>query len=133
MPNFTLPVPDGTVNHGDKKLICIPPQWYQYLVFFLANYVAHAATLFSYPGQSLGETVFVAVNALFLPGSGALRAARLLVTHSGTIRGMYLGHLWDHGVVLDNMWASTWRWYAAGSTLVGISCAKPALSSASSI
>ncbi|TVY34391.1 hypothetical protein LSUB1_G008516 [Lachnellula subtilissima] len=45
------------------------------------NYIAHAGTLISHPGESIQETVIAAANALFIPGSGVLRAFRFLVLY----------------------------------------------------
>lgn len=50
----------------------------------LTNYVAHAASIISMPGQSTGESVFAIVMALLLPGSGALRVTRLMWAHAAT-------------------------------------------------
>ena len=73
--NFTIPVPLGTVNHGDTRLICTPPKWYDYLVFYLTNYFAHAITVVASPGQGYLETTVAAVMALVFPGTGVLRAS----------------------------------------------------------
>jgi hypothetical protein len=83
--NFTIQAPSDTKNHGNPALLCVPPQWSDYLNFFATNYVAHAATLISRPGEGTGETLFDALNALFIPGSGALRAFRLLVLYSSRL------------------------------------------------
>lgn len=74
--NFTIPVPNGTTNHGEQGLVCIPPKWTDLLTFFVTNYFAHAATVVSTPGQSTFETVTSISCALFAPGSGALRTLR---------------------------------------------------------
>ena len=73
--NFTIPMPLGTANHGDARLICIPPKWYDYLVFYLTNYFAHAITVVASPGQGYFETIISATVALLLPGTGVLRAS----------------------------------------------------------
>jgi hypothetical protein len=74
--------PPGTKNHGDPNLLCVEPQWTDYVIFFATNYFAHAATLISHPGESSLETVTATANALFIPGSGALRAFRYLVLYA---------------------------------------------------
>ncbi|KAK3942948.1 hypothetical protein QBC46DRAFT_447257 [Diplogelasinospora grovesii] len=76
--NFTIVVPEGSTNHGNPKLLCTPPAWYDYVLFYFANYFAHAATVISYPGQGGFETVAVAVSALMLPVSGFTRAANAI-------------------------------------------------------
>ena len=77
--NFTVAVPPGTVNHGNPSLICTPPEWYNYAVFYLANYFAHIFTVVTMPGQGTRETADVLFLALILPGSGVARAASTMV------------------------------------------------------
>lgn len=77
--NFTVTVPVGTTNHGDPHLVCTPAAWYDYVIFFSINYFIHAATVPSVPGETLFETGFTVVNALFVPGFGVTRALRRLV------------------------------------------------------
>ncbi|CZR69494.1 uncharacterized protein PAC_19394 [Phialocephala subalpina] len=79
--NFSVAVPPNAQNHGDPGLICLPPVWTDYFIFFATNYIAHAATLITHPGESLQETLIATANALFIPGSGALRAFRFLVLY----------------------------------------------------
>lgn len=83
MVNITFTLPDGSSNHGNPNLLCIPPSWSDYLLFFFSNYVAHAATVITFPGQGRIETVFVILSALFLPGSGIMRALRAIRARSG--------------------------------------------------
>ncbi|KAH8662736.1 hypothetical protein BGZ61DRAFT_368544 [Ilyonectria robusta] len=71
--------PLDTRQHGDPNLLCAPPTWMDYLIFFGANYLAHAVTLIGRPGATTLETFVDTANALFIPGSGALRAVNLLV------------------------------------------------------
>jgi hypothetical protein len=84
---LTIEVPDGTINHDNPSLVCKPTQWTDVLEFFLTNYVIHAVTITSSPGQSVSETIFYALNALFVPGFGAIRTISALRAHAGTIRG----------------------------------------------
>lgn len=79
--NFTLP--NGTTNHGDPKLICVPAAWHDILVFFGANYFAHAVTVLSMPGQSLQETVVVVLICLILPSSALTRSYRAIMLCAG--------------------------------------------------
>ena len=71
--NITLPLPAGTINHGNQSILCIPSKWYHIGVFILANYVAHAATVRPFPGQKLKFSLVDMLVALFFPSSGALR------------------------------------------------------------
>ncbi|KAH8773724.1 hypothetical protein F5883DRAFT_615254 [Diaporthe sp. PMI_573] len=74
----TFNVPEGSTNHGDPNLLCVPPSWSDLAVFFGTNYLAHAATLVTRPGQSFVETIVDTANALFIPGSGMIHAIRVL-------------------------------------------------------
>lgn len=77
--NLTVSVPEGSSNHGDPNLICTPPKWYDYILFFFTNYLAHAATIVSVPGQSVTETICVGVAALLAPSSGIMRAMEVFI------------------------------------------------------
>lgn len=79
--NFTIELPAGTTNHGDDRLICTPAKWSDFIVFYATNYFIHAATLPTVPGETKREITFAILNALFIPGSGALRAIRRLIFH----------------------------------------------------
>ena len=72
--NVTIIVPKGTTNHGNPNLLCTPPNWYDYAIFYLTNYIAHAATVITSPGQGLLETTLVIISALLLPTTGVIHA-----------------------------------------------------------
>ncbi|MCJ1385526.1 hypothetical protein MMC17_008649 [Xylographa soralifera] len=71
--NITAQHPNGTFNHGDPNILCTPTSWTTFLTFFLGNYVAHAATVVTAPGQQTMETAFALIMALLYPGSGLVR------------------------------------------------------------
>ncbi|KAJ7069103.1 hypothetical protein C8F01DRAFT_976171 [Mycena amicta] len=76
---LTLTVPDGTSNHGDPSLLCTPTHWTSILAFFLGNYIAHAATTLSYPGEEFGEYAQAIVIALLFPTAGVIRGLDAIV------------------------------------------------------
>lgn len=76
--NITISVPPGTTDHGDPQVLCLPAQWIDVLIFFLANYVAHAATLKSIPGEPSNDVIRNTLLALVLPGLGMARAMRAI-------------------------------------------------------
>ena len=84
--NFSVLVPEGTTNHDDPKLLCVLPRWHYYIAFFFTNYVAHAATLVAFPGQSVSESIAYSLAALPLPASGILRVVRLFFLRPGMAR-----------------------------------------------
>lgn len=71
--NITITVPQGTSNHGNANLICTPSTWTDIATFFLANFVAHAATVKSVPGESGLPALLALVLALLLPAMGVRR------------------------------------------------------------
>ncbi|KAL3473062.1 hypothetical protein BJX99DRAFT_261745 [Aspergillus californicus] len=75
--NLTISVPEGSSSHGDPQLLCTPPQWYEYILFFFTNYLAHATTIVAIPGQSITETICLAIAALLAPSSGIMRAVEI--------------------------------------------------------
>lgn len=82
MLNLTITVPDGSSNHGNPNLLCTPPYWYDYVLFYFTNYFAHAATVITTPGQGRKKTILVVLLALLFPGVGILRAMDAIRRHS---------------------------------------------------
>ncbi|KAJ7673760.1 hypothetical protein DFH06DRAFT_960668, partial [Mycena polygramma] len=71
--------PVGTSQHGDSHLLCVPTQAFDILVFFGANYVAHAATVRAYPGESAFNLGWGVVAAMLLPTSGMFRGSSAIL------------------------------------------------------
>lgn len=69
------------INHGDPDLICTAG-WTSILTFYLANYIAHCATVKPYPAETLIEFSVAVVLALFFPSSGVIRALDSIFRHS---------------------------------------------------
>lgn len=80
LKNITIVVPDGSSDHGDPNLLCTPSSWTDVLTFYLGNYVAHAATVISLPGESTISTIKVSLSALLFPTSGLLRGMLAIST-----------------------------------------------------
>jgi hypothetical protein len=78
--NTTVVLPPGTDNHGNPNLLCTPTSWSDIAIFFLGNFVAHAATVHSFPGENLRSRVFNRVFALFMPGYGLFRGIAMIST-----------------------------------------------------
>ena len=71
--NSTIPVPEGTTNHGNPNLLCTRSTWSNVAMFFLANYVAHAATVKIDPGQPVLRGFWYMLAALLVPTFGAYK------------------------------------------------------------
>jgi len=82
--NFTISAPEGTTNHGNPKLICTPTQWYDIIVFFLANYAAHAATAVPLAGQGPVSASYAVFHALMFPSNAILRATEAIARRAAT-------------------------------------------------
>lgn len=80
LKNITIVVPDGSSDHGDPNLLCTPSNWTDVIIFYLGNYIAHAATVISLPGESTISTVKVGLSALLFPTSGLIRGMSAIST-----------------------------------------------------
>ena len=84
--NITIEVPAGTTNHGNLHLLCTPAQARDILVFFAANYFAHAATVKIYPGERTLDITFAVVSAILFPTSGIVRGLHSIMRHAVSVR-----------------------------------------------
>ncbi|THW38347.1 hypothetical protein D6D21_07831 [Aureobasidium pullulans] len=88
LTNITILVPNGTTQHGNERLLCLPitsnywPSISAVIVFFAANYLAHAATVKSSPGDATLVQACNAILALMFPMSGLLRALNAIFRYS---------------------------------------------------
>jgi hypothetical protein len=82
--NITIPVPDGSTLYGDTVL-CTPGSPRDILIFYVANYFAHALTVKSYPGES-GHVKYLL--ALFYPVFGLLRGLNAIARHGRFRKGV---------------------------------------------
>jgi hypothetical protein len=73
LQNITILVPEGTSNHGDPHILCVPIHSWGIAVFFATNYIAHSATVKGLPGQPILPTILDIVFALLFPVSGLIR------------------------------------------------------------
>jgi hypothetical protein len=86
--NITILVPNGTTQHGNERILCLPitshywPSISAVIVFFAANFLAHAATVKSSPGDATHVQACNAFLALLFPMSGLLRALNAILRYS---------------------------------------------------
>jgi hypothetical protein len=80
--NITVSVPRGTSDHGDPNLLCTPTKWLDILIFFSANYFAHAATVKAHPGEKTKDLAFIMFLAITFPFSGVARGLEAIVRHA---------------------------------------------------
>jgi hypothetical protein len=67
--NITISGP-GISNHDKSNLVCFPTKATDILLFFLANYLAHATTVKTRPGASGRETALCILDSLLYPVDG---------------------------------------------------------------
>ncbi|KDR76181.1 hypothetical protein GALMADRAFT_225856 [Galerina marginata CBS 339.88] len=72
-PTTNTWLPEGATNHGDPKLICTSASWFTVASFILANYVAHAATTHTFPGERLQHQLMAMLTSMMYPGAGVVR------------------------------------------------------------
>lgn len=75
--NNTITVPDGVSYF--KNMICTPTSWADIVSFFLGNYVAHAATVITFPGESALITTVNMTLAILFPSMGASRGMLAII------------------------------------------------------
>ena len=80
--NVTITVPNGFSNHGKDDLLCVPTKWYQIFTFFAVNFVSHAATVKTRPGQMYYHKICDFLLALAFPFSGVMRAMETFIRSS---------------------------------------------------
>lgn len=78
----TVTLPPGVTYDPDTNVWCTPTTWVDIASFFLGNYLSHAATIISFPGEPVSVTIINMVLAIFLPSSGAGRGVVALVRHA---------------------------------------------------
>ena len=71
-----------TIAHGNPDTLCTPSSAADIALFFFANYIAHCATVKSYPGENAIELGIAVLLALLFPSSGIIRALDSIFRHS---------------------------------------------------
>lgn len=64
------------------KRACEPISWRRIAIFYFANYVAHAVTLYTFPGESTFSIVHNILVALFVPTAGVARGLNAIFRHA---------------------------------------------------
>src|ERR1700692_965352 len=76
-----LPATNSTIVH-DPRERCKPTTWCDITVFFLGNYIAHAATVKSYPGEATSRMLIATLGALLIPSSGLIRGLNSILRNA---------------------------------------------------
>jgi hypothetical protein len=73
----TITVPDGVTY--SNNVICTPTSWTDIVSFFLGNYIAHAATVITFPGEPASVTTVNMILAILFPCMGASRGLLAII------------------------------------------------------
>jgi len=79
-PSCPTPNIPGFFYRSNCSLICRDSTWVDILVFYLGNYVAHAGTVVTKPGQSPLTSLATIINAMLFPGSGIVNGMDAILT-----------------------------------------------------
>jgi len=79
---LNVTVPTGTVYKPAYNLLCLAAKPSDVFIFFAANYLAHAATVKSFPGESTAESIVSLLFALLFPASGIVRGLDAIFRHA---------------------------------------------------
>ncbi|KAI1096785.1 hypothetical protein F5B19DRAFT_5143 [Rostrohypoxylon terebratum] len=71
--NTTIVLPENVSNHGSPDLICTPASWTDVALFYLGNYVAHAATVRVSPGEPISDRIVNSIAVLLFPQAGVMK------------------------------------------------------------
>jgi hypothetical protein len=73
LTNTTIQFPEGTRYITKEHLLCVPSTWKTIVPFFLANYLAHVATVVFIPGETTVSMITTMLFALAFPSAGLSR------------------------------------------------------------
>ena len=80
LKNITIPLPEGTSDHGDPGLICTPTKWTDLFTFFLGNFATHVATIKFLPGERNIDMLPTLALSLLFPAFGVFRGIMNILT-----------------------------------------------------
>ena len=108
-----------SLTYKDNSLVCKPTIWTDLLVFYSVNYVAHAATMKTYPSESTFEKAVTMAFTLLLPATSVWKASlairRMAVRNGGSdLRGAARA-----GALCTVIRSETWK-PRAGDSVAGL-------------
>lgn len=77
-----ITLPPGVTYDATTSTWCTPTSWIDVISFFLGNYIAHAATVITYPGEPVSVVIFNMILAILLPSTGAARGVYAILRHA---------------------------------------------------
>ncbi|KAH8726398.1 hypothetical protein GQ44DRAFT_161546 [Phaeosphaeriaceae sp. PMI808] len=79
LQNYTIALPKGSSDHGEPGLLCTPAKAVDLLTFYLLNYVAHAATVLTRPGERADDYLVTVIGSLLFPSLGLYRGVEAIL------------------------------------------------------
>lgn len=76
----TAALPIANHPKRNNESLCVSPSWEQIVIFILVNYVTHAVTIKTYPGERKSEMAICIAAALLWPYTGAFKGFRAIWT-----------------------------------------------------
>lgn len=70
-------------NSGNNKVHCEPTNWYDICLFLFTNYVLHALSVRSLPGENSYSSFVIRIACLFIPSTGLRRGLCLITRANG--------------------------------------------------
>ncbi|KAH7200587.1 hypothetical protein BKA60DRAFT_528931, partial [Fusarium oxysporum] len=115
LKTFEIWLPARTTNHSDPHLLCPPVSWENVVVFFLGNYITHAATVKLPPATPLLANIWICLGALLMPATGLVFG---LLAFSQAIKGLKESELTKATVAgALCMYVRTSEWPPNGETI----------------
>lgn len=109
LQNITLPLPVGTSNHGTPGLLCTPTKWTDIILFYLFNYVAHAATVLARPGERSDDFVVSVIGSLLFPALGLYRGIEAILSRAVFVKNDELKKAARSGALCIVVRGKDWR------------------------
>ncbi|KAF2821613.1 hypothetical protein CC86DRAFT_242190, partial [Ophiobolus disseminans] len=107
--NYTIALPIGSSDHGQPGLLCTPTKPLDILTFFLLNYVAHAATVLTRPGERVDDYLVNVIGSLLFPSLGLYRGIEAILCGAIFVRSDDLRKAAKSGALCVVVRGADWR------------------------
>ncbi|KAF1963813.1 hypothetical protein CC80DRAFT_460797 [Byssothecium circinans] len=109
LQNITLPFPVGTSNHQTPGLLCVPTKWTDVIMFYLLNYVAHAATVLTRPGERSVDYLVSVIGSVLYPTMGMYRGVEAILSGAVFVKNDDLRKAARSGALCMVVRGNDWR------------------------
>lgn len=107
--NITIALPAGSSDHGTPGLLCTPTKAVDLLIFYLLNYVAHAATVLPRPGERADDYFVSVIGSLLFPTLGMYRGIDAILSGAVWVRNGDLRKAARSGALCLVVRGADWR------------------------